>query len=175
MKHGRLLLSLPNALSLSRIVLAAGFVAVPEAGARLALIGAASATDFLDGWVARRRGAVTRWGELIDPLADRLFVLTAVASLVGRGELSPGQALTLLTRDVATAVGFIVAQAIPRLRVAHFSARMLGKIVTVLQLASLAAVLLVPAAVAPMVLIVGALSAAAIVDYTVTLWRDRAR
>ena len=172
MSHGSLL-SLPNAISLSRIVFAAGFVAVPEAGARLALIGAASATDFLDGWVARRRGSVSRWGALIDPLADRVFVLAAVASFVARGELSPGQAVTVLARDLATALGFLVAQAVPALRRARFEARPLGKIVTVLQLATLLAVLLAPSLVAGLVVAIGVLSSASIVDYTLALWRGR--
>ena len=174
MKPGAFL-SLPNALSLSRIVLAAGFIASPEPGARVALIGAASATDFLDGWLARRRGAVSRWGTLLDPLADRAFVVTAVASYVWRGELTAWQYLTLLARDVATAVGFLVARLLPWLRHAEFKARLLGKAVTALQLATLLAVLLVPAAVDALVLAVGALSVASIVDYTLALWRARDR
>ena len=167
------LLSLPNAISLSRIVFAAGFVAVPEVGARLALIGAASATDFLDGWIARRRGSVSRWGALIDPLADRVVVLAAVATYVGRGELSAGQALTLLARDIATALGFLVAQVVPALRRARFAARPLGKVVTLLQLAGLFAVLLAPSLVGALVATIGVLSAAAIADYTFALWRGR--
>ena len=169
------LLSLPNAISLSRIVFAAGFVAVPEAAARVALIGAASATDFLDGWVARRRGMVSRWGALIDPLADRIVVLAAVATYVGRGELTPGQAVALLARDLATAIGFVVAQAVPALRGAPFRARTLGKLVTVLQLATLFAVLVAPTVVAGLILVTGALSAVSIADYTLALWRARDR
>lgn len=168
-------LSLPNALSLSRIVLAAGFVAVPEAGARVALIGAASATDILDGWLARRRGSVSRWGALIDPLADRAFVLSVVASYLWRGELTPGQCLTLLARDIATAVGFIVARLAPSLRDAPFRARPLGKLVTVLQLTTLVAVLVAPTALHALLVAVGCLSAASVVDYTLVLWRARAR
>ena len=167
------LLSLPNAISLSRIVFAAGFVAVPEAGARLALIGAASASDFLDGWIARRRGSASRWGALIDPLADRAFVLAAVASYVARGELSPGQALTFLARDLATAFGFLVAQALPALRRARFEARPLGKLVTLLQLVTLFAVLLAPSLVSGLIVAIGVLSAGAIADYTIALWRGR--
>ncbi len=166
-------LSLPNAISLSRIVLAAGFAAVPEAGARVALIGAASATDFLDGWLARRACSASRWGALIDPLADRAFVFTAVATYGWRGELTAGQCLTLLARDIATAVGFIVARLVPWLRDVEFKARLLGKIVTALQLVTLLAVLLVPSAVTALVIAVGVLSAASIADYTLALWRAR--
>jgi CDP-diacylglycerol--glycerol-3-phosphate 3-phosphatidyltransferase/cardiolipin synthase len=168
-------LSLPNAISLSRIVLAAGFVAVPEAGARVALISVASATDVLDGWLARRRGITSQWGALIDPLADRAFVVAAVASFVWRSELSAGQALTLLARDIATAVGFVVARLVPWLRNAPFQARPLGKAVTLLQLATLFVVLLAPSLVAALVVAVGALAAAAVVDYTYALWSARDR
>jgi len=56
-----------------------------------------------------------------------------------------------------------------------FRARMLGKIVTVLQLIALVAVLLTPQYTTPLVIAIGVLSAAAIVDYTLGLWRERAR
>lgn len=174
MKRGSLL-SLPNAISLSRVVLAAGFVAAPEVGARIALIGAASATDFLDGWVARRLHATSRWGELIDPLADRAFVFTAVLSYLSRGELTVGQSATLLARDLATALGFVVARLAPSLRNVQFKARLLGKLVTTLQLAVLVAVLLAPSAVTAIVTAVGVLAVASVVDYTLVLWRARER
>jgi hypothetical protein len=64
---------------------------------------------------------------------------------------------------------------VPWLRNVQFRARLLGKLVTVLQLATLLAVLLAPSVVAALVLTVGALSAAAIVDYTYALWRARER
>jgi hypothetical protein len=52
---------------------------------------------------------------------------------------------------------------------------MLGKIVTVLQLVALVAVLVIPTFTTPMVIGIGILSVAAIADYTVALWRARAR
>jgi cardiolipin synthase (CMP-forming) len=169
------LFSLPNVVSMSRLVLAAGFVGARGPEERLALIGAASVTDFLDGWLARRRNASTRWGALIDPIADRVFVLSAVAAFVVSGELTALQCLVLLARDVMTAVGFGVARLVPRLRPVEFKARQLGKAVTVLQLATLAVVIVAPHYVPALVAAVGVLSAAAILDYTLALWRARAR
>ena len=168
------LFSLPNVVSMSRLVLAAGFVGARGPEERLALIGAASATDFLDGWLARRRNASTRWGALIDPIADRVFVLAAVSAFVLSAELTVLQSLVLLARDVMTAVGFAVARLVPWLRPVEFKARRLGKAVTVLQLATLVVVVAAPRAVPPLVAAVGALSAAAILDYTLALWRARA-
>lgn len=168
-------LSLPNAVSLSRLILAAAFVADPGRGWRVALILAAAATDFLDGYLARRRGSATRWGALIDPISDRVFVLAAVSSFLFGGLITTWQYFTLLARDLATAVGFLVARAIPWLRPISFAARMMGKIVTSAQLLALAAVLLYPPVVAPLVIAVGIASAASIADYTLMLWRSRER
>jgi phosphatidylglycerophosphate synthase len=167
-------LSLPNVISLSRVVLAAAFVATTSASGRIVLIAAASATDFLDGWIARRRHIASRWGALVDPIADRVFVLVAVSSFLYSGALSTGQYFTLLARDIMTAVGFVVARLVPRLRPVDFQARLLGKLVTVLQLATLFSVLLYSPAVRWLVIAVGVTALASIVDYTVALWRARA-
>ena len=169
------LFSLPNVVSMSRLLLAAGFVGARGPEERLVLIGAASVTDFLDGWLARRRNAATRWGALIDPIADRVFMLAAVIAFVVSGELTLLYALVLLSRDVMTVIGFFVARSVSWLRPVEFKARELGKLVTVLQLATFVVVLAAPRFVGPCVLVVGALSAAAILDYTVALWRARAR
>lgn len=167
--------SLPNVVSMSRVVLAAGFVGARGAEERLALIGVASVTDFLDGWLARRRNAATRWGALIDPIADRIFVLTAVSAFLISGELTTWQYFVLLSRDIMTAIGFLVARLVPWLRPVEFKARYLGKVVTTLQLATFIAILAYPDLVTFLVLLVGVASAAAIVDYTYALWRARAR
>lgn len=166
-------LALLNALSLSRFGLAVLFVLVNGATARIALIVVAAASDALDGWVARRSNLATRWGALIDPIADRTFVLTALTTYLVEGSLTATQYYLLLIRDLATAVGFVVARAVPSLRAVPLQARPLGKAVTALQLAVLLAVPLSPGVAAPLVFVVGALSVAAIADYSVALWRAR--
>lgn len=169
------LLTLPNVLSLSRLALAAAFVGMPGTAARIVLIGLASATDFLDGWLARRNGITSRWGALIDPIADRAFVFTAVCVYLFEGRLSTGQYFTFLARDLATALGFVVARAVSWLRPVQFQARFAGKVVTALQLATLFAVLLAPRSVRWLVVAIGVAAAVSIVDYTLALWRARAR
>lgn len=174
MKSGALL-TLPNTVSLSRLVLAAAFIVADGAWQRILLIAAAGVTDFLDGWIARRQRIESRTGALIDPVADRAFVLTAVSVYLFESLISSTEYFVILARDFATALGFLVAKVVPRLRPAVFEARLLGKTVTVLQLSFLVIVLLFPVLSDALVLAIGVLSAASIVDYTIALWRARAR
>lgn len=166
--------ALPNVLSSSRVVIAAAFVLMRDVDARLALVALAGATDFLDGWIARRARVTSRWGALIDPIADRFFALVAVSTFLFSGELSTLGYFVMISRDLMTAVGFLVARAVTWLKPVQFRARMSGKLVTVLQLATFAALLRVPVAVVPCLWLVGAASLYSIADYTLALWRERA-
>lgn len=163
---------LPDVLSLSRLLLAILFIPAGR-GARIALICVAAATDFLDGWIARRTHTTTREGALLDPIADRIFVIVAVGTYVWNGDLSLLEALLLLPRDIATALGFAIARAVPTLRGAQFKARFPGKIVTVLQLVTLLALVFGVRPLAPLVALVAVASAIAIADYTRALWLAR--
>lgn len=166
--------SLPNTLSMSRIVLAAAFPFVRRPLLQAVLIALAAASDFLDGWVARARHTTSKWGALLDPITDRVFVIVALATYIFIGALSTGEYFTMLARDLATAIGFLVARAVPSLQRVTFKARWAGKLTTAAQLLVLIAVPLAPALVRPLVIVVGVLSAWAIVDYTIALQRARA-
>ncbi|MEO8194187.1 MAG: CDP-alcohol phosphatidyltransferase family protein [Gemmatimonadales bacterium] len=174
MERGKIL-TLPNSISLSRLLLAFAFVVISGSWQRVVLILCAAATDFLDGWMARRGNSSTVAGALIDPFADRVFVLAAVSSYLVEGTLTTGQYFIFLSRDIATAVGFIVSRFIPGLSASAFQARLLGKTVTAFQLATLLAVLVEPRFVQPLILLIAALSAVSIVDYTMALERARRR
>ena len=169
------LFTLPNTVSLSRVVLALAFVLVSEPWDRIALIAVAGFTDFIDGWLARHEKTESTAGALLDPLADRIFVFVAISTYLVEGLLTTGQYFIFLTRDLATAVGFIVAKIIPTLRPAVFRARMLGKIVTVVQLITLVVIIVMPELTRALILTIGIVSVASIVDYTMALWRGRAR
>jgi CDP-diacylglycerol--glycerol-3-phosphate 3-phosphatidyltransferase len=79
-------LNLPNALTVFRIllvpVLVAALLSEGPSGDLLAAIvfAVASFTDALDGWIARRRKAESTFGKLMDPLADKLLVTSALVS-----------------------------------------------------------------------------------------------
>ena len=156
-------------------MLALAFVLVSDPWDRIALIAVAGFTDFIDGWLARHEKSESTAGALLDPLADRIFVFVAISTYLVEGLLTTGQYFVFLTRDLATAAGFIVAKIIPTLRPAVFRARMLGKIVTVIQMITLVTIIVLPETTRFLILAIGMVSLASIVDYTIALWRGRTR
>lgn len=86
-------MNLPNAISLSRLVLTAVFVAGTTfdsaAGHWIALVSfvIAAISDFVDGWLARKLGLVTPMGKLLDPVADKVLVCSAFVYLSTRSEV----------------------------------------------------------------------------------------
>ena len=167
--------TLPNLLSISRLALAAAFVLVDRADIRIVLVMIALATDYLDGWIARQFGPMTRMGALLDPITDRVFALVGVSVFLFEGRLETWEYFVMISRDLMTAIGFLVARAMPSLRGVAFQARFAGKLVTVLQLATFIAILIRPRAADPMILVVAAVSIWAVLDYTWMLHKARAR
>lgn len=155
--------SLPNLISLLRIPLAVAFVVSDRTDLRLAILGAAAASDYVDGWIARRYRQGSRAGEILDPLTDKAFVITALATLVHTGALTIAEVLILTARDIVTLLGF-AASLVLRLRI-RYRSRFSGKVVTTLQLATVIAAIAFPAATRPAVLITGAAAVWAIADY----------
>src|SRR3954468_8271851 len=167
--------SIPNVVSLSRVILAAAFVVARNGDTRIWIVLAAAVTDMLDGWLARRAGLVTRFGALVDPFADRVFVLVAVATFVYEGTMTTREYFVMISRDLMTAIGFLVARVISWLRPVEFRARWSGKAVTALQMVTFVAILKFPGYVSPLIWIVGLLSLYSVIDYTLALYRARVR
>jgi CDP-diacylglycerol--glycerol-3-phosphate 3-phosphatidyltransferase len=107
-------MNLPNALTLTRIFLVPLLVVVLLTkfegrlilGVRKELVGAAifavaSLTDFLDGYLARRRHQVTALGQVIDPLADKLLISAALISLVQLGLAPAWMVAIIIGREFA--------------------------------------------------------------------------
>ena len=130
-------LNLPNVLTLLRILLVPVLVAalVQEGGGGDKLAAAvfvvASATDALDGWIARRQKSVSTFGKLMDPLADKLLVTAALVSLVSLDRVSAWVAMVIIAREFAVT-------GLRQLAMEHgevIPASMWGKLKTVFQIA----------------------------------------
>ena len=172
--RARDLVSPPNLLSLSRVAFAVAFAGVPEPQWRLGVLAAAMASDVLDGLVARLANAQTRFGALLDPVADRIFMLAAFVTMTVEGVLAWWMLALVLVRDVMVLVGWFTARSIRWLREIPFKARWPGKGVTVLQFCTLLATLVAPRLVAGLAVACGVLAVVATVDYTLMLWENRA-
>lgn len=168
--------SLPNLLSISRLALAAAFLFTDRLDARIVLVMVAGATDYLDGWIARQFGPITRAGALLDAIGDRFFVFFVICVFLFEGRISTWEYFLMISRDIMTAVGFVVARVfMPSLKGVVFKARYPGKVVTVLQLMTFLVLLVRPGAAGPMIWVIGFVSLWAIVDYTWMLHKSRAR
>jgi len=94
-------LNLPTVLTLSRIVLIPVFISTvyqhPVFGAFIFSI--ASITDFLDGYLARRSGEITKFGIILDPIADKFLVISALIMLVDIERLPAWIAIIIIVRE----------------------------------------------------------------------------
>jgi CDP-diacylglycerol--glycerol-3-phosphate 3-phosphatidyltransferase len=96
-----LTLNLPTIITLSRIILIPFFVLIaPDRPFLGALIfGVASITDFLDGYLARKTGQITKFGIILDPIADKFLVISALILLVDMARLSAWIAIAIIVRE----------------------------------------------------------------------------
>jgi CDP-diacylglycerol---glycerol-3-phosphate 3-phosphatidyltransferase len=100
-------INVPNLLTLTRILLIPVFVvlfATPDPSRSIAaavVFVVAAVTDMLDGYLARRSGQVTKLGKLLDPIADKLLVLSALILLVNVDRVSALVAILIIAREVA--------------------------------------------------------------------------
>ncbi|HYD43578.1 MAG TPA: CDP-diacylglycerol--glycerol-3-phosphate 3-phosphatidyltransferase [Anaeromyxobacter sp.] len=116
-------LNLPNLITLTRIALIPVFLWFTFYESRVDSFIAAmvyavtSATDFLDGYVARKKNLVTVIGKFLDPLADKLIVMAALVMLVHLGRVQAWMVITVMAREfivtglrtIAMSEGIVIA------------------------------------------------------------------
>lgn len=81
------------------------------------LLGALGATDWVDGWVARRYDQVSELGKVLDPAADRLLMVTAVVAMWIDGSVPAWFAIITLVREALVSVAAIVLGALGAKRI----------------------------------------------------------
>ncbi len=132
-------LNVPNVLTLLRILLVPVVVVAlldqtPNGDLLAAIVFAlASATDWVDGWLARSRNAITTFGKLMDPVADKLLVIGALVSLVSLNRLDAWVAMVIIARELAVTMTrmAVTGQGVV------ISANRYGKVKTVFQVATI--------------------------------------
>jgi len=139
-------MNLPNTLTLARIflvpllvvVLLTRFEAQLIFGVAKEVIGAvifglAALTDWLDGYLARRRHQITSLGQLMDPLADKLLITAALISLVQMGLASAWMVAVILGREL----GITVLRSLAHARGVIIPASPVGKMKMVVQVVAI--------------------------------------
>ena len=123
--------TLPNVLSMLRLAGVPVFLWLvlgpEEDGWALALLMVSGLTDFLDGWLARRLNQTTLVGQILDPVADRLYILAVVVGLALRDVIPWWLAVSLPLRDL------LMWALVPMLRTRGYSSlpvHFLGKAAT---------------------------------------------
>lgn len=139
-------MNLPNKITLCRIILIPFMMIIPLFGIKSTFLGVnvgnlielaiflvASFTDYLDGHIARKNNLITNFGKFLDPIADKLLVLTALIMFVEAGKLPAWIPVIIVAREfmvsgirmLAAGEGNVIA------------ASMLGKIKTVSQMVAI--------------------------------------
>ena len=136
--------NIPNILTLMRIAAIPLMTVLLMSGSReagfwaAALFSAASFTDWLDGYLARRMGIVTVFGKFLDPIADKLIVMAALIMIIPFGRVPAWMVLVILSREIiitglrgiASSEGIVIA------------ASDLGKFKTIFQIVAIIGLLL---------------------------------
>jgi CDP-diacylglycerol--glycerol-3-phosphate 3-phosphatidyltransferase len=139
-------LNLPNLITLSRLALAIVLFALIDIGghwlAATVLFVVAAATDFVDGYIARRYGLVTKVGRILDPFVDKVIIGGAFLFLAMYREQGSGVNAWMVITVIGREMFVTSLRSVLEKEGKDFSAVMSGKIKMVLQCAAVAGSLL---------------------------------
>lgn len=138
------MLNLPNFLTIIRILTIPGFLILltsDRVGAALVLFVIGGVTDALDGAIARLTDSKTELGAILDPLADKLLLLSSFSVLAFMGRMPSWLTVLVIMRDVILLAGYFTLFAVTGERMA-VRPNIVGKAATFFQLASVTIVLI---------------------------------
>jgi CDP-diacylglycerol--glycerol-3-phosphate 3-phosphatidyltransferase len=131
-------LNVPNVLTVLRILLVPVLVVALTTGLKngdtiaAVVFAVAAFTDGLDGYIARSRRSITTFGKVMDPIADKMLITAALISLVSLDRLAAWVAMVIIAREFAVSALRVAAAQ----EGAIIPASILGKIKTVIQIAT---------------------------------------
>lgn len=134
------MVNIPTIITFSRILIIIPFILVASGNPFLGavLFAVASLTDLLDGYLARRSQQVTKFGIILDPIADKLLVISALIVLVDMGLIPAWIAIVIIAREFIITGLRVVALS----RDIVIPAEMGGKIKVTAQIAAILVLLL---------------------------------
>jgi phosphatidylglycerophosphate synthase len=138
------------------------FAAAERVEVRVPVLALAAVSDLLDGWLARRFGP-SRLGAVLDPVTDKIFMVTAFVMLALSGALAPVEVIGVLLRDILAPLGYLASVALGR--PSAMPARAGGKAVTTGQSLTLLAWLLESPYLRPLAWATAAIGLYALADY----------
>jgi phosphatidylglycerophosphate synthase len=160
-----LLRAIPNLLTSTRLAIAIAFPLIPPRW-RLAALLTAAATEFFDGLTARLLGTSGTVGRMLDPIADKVFVVSVLATLLVGGPLRPWQLVAIMSRDIVVTGGALwIAMRRGIGATSQMAPSLLGKLATALQFLFLIAVVATREVNVALLIAASVTSAAAAVDY----------
>jgi cardiolipin synthase (CMP-forming) len=110
-QRDRRVLTVPNAISVARLLCAPIFVWLLAEGddiAAAAVLAALGASDWVDGWIARHFDQGSELGKLLDPVADRVLLLVAAVALLVDGAVPAVVGVLVLLREAVVSVAVLV-------------------------------------------------------------------
>ena len=120
-KRDTRILTIPNVISVVRLALVPVFVWVlfgrDDRGTASLLFGGLGATDWVDGWIARRFDQGSTFGKIIDPVADRILLGVGVLAILIDGSVPRWIGLTVVAREVLVSVGTLALAALGAKRI----------------------------------------------------------
>ena len=126
--------TIPNAFTLARLLCLPLFLYVlfglDDRATAAWMLGALGATDWVDGYLARRLGQVSEFGKVFDPTVDRLLFIVAITAIIIDGSIPIWFAFLVLLREVL--VGLMMAIATIVFHMPRFDVTYWGKLATFL-------------------------------------------
>ena len=166
----------PNFLSGVRIVVAVIFPFLSPV-LRLPFVVLALLTEYFDGALARKYNWVTSVGQILDPVADKLFALSVGLTLVVAKKLLLWQLLFISFRDITVTAGFLIFLLFSKnmFRITSFQPHFLGKTTTVFQYLVFLSALLLQESLSWILYITGALSVFSAILYFIVFFNQSSK
>ena len=161
-EQGRRRFTTADFITVVRLPLAVFFVVLENSWWRFGVLALAAATDLLDGFLARRFGG-SRFGAVLDPIADKLFMACAFGVVLFSDRLEFYEIVAALLRDIWATAAFVAT--VFTGRPTAIPARLGDKAVTVAQMLTLLAFIANAAILRPLAWATGAIAIYAIWDY----------